>query len=228
MRQWTVLLLGDDPESMRVWQMTMTERGGRVTMADITRERAEDFVKEPPDLVIFDVYRALPAAMTACRKLRGELVNPILMVAYFGGEIDMLDAYEAGADDCIARPVGGRLIWAKVRAWLRRAWTMPTEAMSPREVAGLRLYPETRHLRLADGREIGLTNLETRLLYLLMTHPGQVLEPSLIIDRVWGFEGAEPGALKAMVYRLRRKIEPDPAHPRYIHTVSGGYVFDKR
>jgi len=107
MRQWTVLLLGDDLESMRVWRFTLTERGARVTMADITRERVEDFVKEPPDLVIFDVYRALPAAMTVCRKLRGELVNPILMVAYFGGEIDMLDAYEAGADDCIARPSAG-------------------------------------------------------------------------------------------------------------------------
>jgi DNA-binding response OmpR family regulator len=84
----------------------------------------------------------------------------------------MLDAFEAGVDDCIVKPVGPRLVWAKVRAWLRRAWTMPAAAMSPREVAGLRLDPGARLLRLGDGREVGLTNLELRLLYLLMSPAG--------------------------------------------------------
>ncbi len=227
MRQWTVLLLSDNADSMRVWHVDLIERGASVVTADYIRQRPEDYVKEPPDLIIINVHRELPAALAVCRRLRAELVNPILMMAYFSGELDMLDAYEAGADDCIAKPIGPYLLWAKVRAWLRRAWTMPAEAMSPRESAGLRLDPATRQLRLADGREIGLTNLELRLLYLLMTNLGQVLEPTTIIDRVWGFDSAEPGALKTMVYRLRRKIEPEPAHPSYIRTVLGGYVFHK-
>jgi len=227
MRQWTVLLLSDEVEELRLWQLFMVERGANFVTADFTRDRPEDLVKEPPDLIILDVERALPAALAVCRKLRADLVNPILLVAYFSGEIEMLDAFEAGVDDCIPKPVGPRLVWAKMRAWLRRAWTMPAEAMMPREAAGLRLDPQRRRLSLADGREVELTNLELRLLYLLMSHPDQALEPSLIIDRVWGFENAEPGALKTMVYRLRRKIEPDPAHPRYLRTAPGGYVFSK-
>jgi len=227
MREWRALLLSDDIEPMRLWAYILDRRGIGSVVADFTQGHPEDYLREPPDLIIFDVYRALPVALSVCRQLRAELVNPILMMGYFSGEPEMLDAYAAGADDCVAKPVGSRLLVAKVRALMRRAWTMPAEAMMPREAGGLRLDPQRRRLSLADGREIGLTNLELRLLYLLMSHPGQVLEPSLIIDRVWGFESAEPGALKTMVCRLRRKIEPDPAHPRYIRTARAGYVFSK-
>ena len=227
MRQWKALVLSDDVESVRVWADLLTWHGFGSIVLDLTREHAQDHLEEPPDLVMFVVYRALPAALTVCRQLRAELMSPILMMAYFSGEPEMLDAYAAGADDCVAKPVGSRLLVAKVRALMRRAWTMPAEAMIPREAGGLRLDPQRRQLSLADGHEIGLTSLELRLLYLLMSHPGQVLEPSLIIDRVWGFESAEPGALKTMVCRLRRKIEPDPAHPRYLRTAPGGYVFSK-
>jgi len=87
------------------------------------------------------------------------------------------------------------------------------------------LDPDRRQLRLPDGGEISLTNLELRLLHLLMSHPGQDLEANMIIDRVWGFETVDSAELKNVVYRLRRKIEPDPAHPRTIQTVPGGYIF---
>jgi DNA-binding response OmpR family regulator len=139
----------------------------------------------------------------------------------------MVEAYEAGADECIAKPIGLRLGVAKVRAWLRRSWTVPTEALTSLEAGGLRLDPDKRHLELPGGGEIGLTNLELRLLHLLMSHPGQVLGPEVIVDRVWGFESADSAVLKNMVYRLRRKIEPDPAHPRYLRTAAGGYVFQR-
>ncbi len=112
-----------------------------------------------------------------------------------------------------------------MRAWLRRAWTVPTEALTVLDVGGLRLNPEKRLVDLPDGGQIPLTNLELRLLHLLMSHSGQVLKPSTMIDRVWGYESAEGAVLKNMVYRLRRKIEPDPAHPHYIRTVDGGYVY---
>ena len=227
MREWRALLLSDDIEPMRLWAYILDRRGIGSVVADFTQGHPEDYLREPPDLIIFDVYRALPVALSVCRQLRAELVNPILMMGYFSGEPEMLEAYEAGVDECIAKPVGLRLMAVKVRAWLRRSWTIPTEAMSGREAGGLHLEPQRRQVTLADGREVGLTNLELRLLYLLMSHPGHVLEPSLIIDRVWGFDGAEPAALKNVVYRVRRKIEPDPARPCYIHTVQGGYVFQK-
>jgi two-component system KDP operon response regulator KdpE len=227
MRECKALLLSDDIEPMSLWAHVLTRCGVGSVVADFTRDHPEDYLEEPPDLILFDVYRALPVALSACRHLRAQLVNPILLMGYFSGEPEMLEAYGAGADECIAKPVGARLLAAKVQAWLRHAWTVPTGAMIAREAGGLRLEPQNRRVVLADDREIGLTNLELRLLYLLMSHPGHVLEPSLIIDRVWGLESAEPAALKEVIYRLRRKIESDHAHPRYIHTVSGGYAFQK-
>jgi two-component system OmpR family response regulator len=227
MREWKALVLSDDIESAGVWSDLLTRRGLGSVVVDFTRQHPEDYLKEPPDLVLFVVYRTLPAALPVCRQLRAELASPILMMAYFSSEDDMLEAYESGVDECIAKPVGSRLLAVKVRAWLRRAWTMPNEAMTARESGGLRLDPERRQLWLADGTQIGLSSLELRLLYLLMSNPGQVLEPSTIIDRVWGFEGADTAALKNLVYRVRRKIEPNPAQPYYIRTVMGGYVFHR-
>jgi DNA-binding response OmpR family regulator len=78
-----------------------------------------------------------------------------------------------------------------------------------------------------DGLAVGLTNLEFRVLHLLMSHPGQVLPAGLIVDRVWGYAGGGDSVLlKNVIYRLRRKIEPDAGEPRYLQTVAGeGYVF---
>jgi DNA-binding response OmpR family regulator len=225
---WKVLLLSDDVESLGLWAHGLASRGIGAVVADFTRERPDGYLKEPPDIVIIDVYGATREALSLCRQLRSQLVNPILMLAYFAGEPQMVEAYEAGADECIAKPIGLRLGVAKVRAWLRRSWTVPTEALNVLDVGGLRLDPEKRLLTLPDGGEISLTNLELRLLHLLMSHPGQVLEPCLMIDRVWGYESAEGAVLKNMIYRLRRKIEPDPAHPHYIRTAPGGYVFQVR
>jgi DNA-binding response OmpR family regulator len=227
MRESKVLLLSDDIEATRPWAYVLGRGGIRSVVADFTRDRPEDYLGEPSDLILFDVVGAVPAALAVCRKLRSDFVDPILMMAYFSGEPQVLEAYEAGIDDCMGKPVGLRLLPVKLQAWMRRAWTVPTEAMVARESGGLRLDPERRELRLADGREIGLTNLELRLLYVLMIRPGQVLDAALLIDRVWGFDSAEPAALKSLVYRLRRKIEPDPAHPQRLCAANGGYVFSK-
>jgi DNA-binding response OmpR family regulator len=228
MTEWKVLLLSDDIEPLRLWAYGLAQRGVAAVLADFTKERPEQYLNEPPDIVIIDVYGANREALCLCRELRAQLVNPILMLAYITTEPEMVEAYDAGVDECIAKPIGLRLLVVKVRAWLRRAWTVPTEALTVLEMGGLCLSPDKRLVTLPDGVEIALTNLELRLLHLLMSHPGQVLEPSLMIDRVWGYESAEGAVLKNMIYRLRRKIEPDRAHPRYIRTAPCGYVFQVR
>jgi DNA-binding response OmpR family regulator len=227
MPEWKVLLLSDDIEPLRLWAYGLSQRGIGAAVADFTKQRPEQYLKEPPDIVILDVYGANREALSLCRLLRSQLVNPILMLAYIATEPEMVAAYDAGVDECIAKPIGLRLMTAKVRAWLRRSWTVPTEALTTLEVGGLRLDPDRRQLSLPDAGKVSLTNLELRLLHLLMSHPGQVLEPSLIIDRVWGYDSADSAVLKNMVYRLRRKVEPDPAHHHYIRTVPGGYVFSR-
>lgn len=227
MPEWKVLLLSDDTEPLKLWAYGLAQRGISATIADFIKERPEQYLQEPSDVVIIDVYGASREALALCRRLRSQLVNPILMLAYITSEPQMVEAYEAGVDECIPKPIGLRLMVVKVRAWLRRAWTVPTEALTGLAVEGFRLDPDRRVLSL-DSTEVKLTNLELRLVHLLMSHAGQTLESHLIIDRVWGFESADSGMLKNVVYRLRQKIEPDPAHPHYICTVPGGYAFHPR
>jgi two-component system KDP operon response regulator KdpE len=222
--EWKVLLLSDETEPLRLWAYGLERRGIGAAIADFTKERPEQYLKEPPDIVILDVYGSTREALALCRRLRSQLVNPILLLAYISTEPQMLEAYEAGVDECIAKPVGLRLLSAKARAWLRRAWTVPTEALTGLEMGGFRLDPDRRVLA-SDSTEVRLTNLEFRLIHLLMSHAGQTLESRLIIERVWGYEGADSAMLKNVVYRLRQKIEPDPAHPCFICTVHGGYTF---
>jgi DNA-binding response OmpR family regulator len=139
-----------------------------------------------------------------------------------------LHGYEAGADECIVKPIGRGLMRAKIRAWLRRSWTVSTDVLSPLDAAGLRLDPGQRQLSTPAGATIKLTNLEVRLLYLLMSHPGQVFRSEEIVARVWGYETDQEGALiKHLVYRVRHKVEPAPGHPRYVQTADGGYVFPR-
>ena len=123
------------------------------------------------------------------------------------------------------RPIGLPLFVCKVRAWLRHSWTIPARALRQREGAGLRLNPAERQIVVGDS-VVRLTNLELRLLHLLMSHEGQILSGEQIVSRVWGHDYGDRGMLKNVVYRLRRKLEPDPDMPRYLHTVSGeGYLY---
>jgi DNA-binding response OmpR family regulator len=139
----------------------------------------------------------------------------------------VLEAYEAGVDEYIVKPVGPLLFVAKVIAWLRRSWTVPAEALDNLEVAGFRLDTSRRQLIIANASPVRLTNLEFRLLHLLMSHHGQVLDSNIVIDRVWGHTGqGDSTLLKNVVYRLRRKIEADPSRPRHLQTIAGeGYTF---
>lgn len=130
-------------------------------------------------------------------------------------------------DECIVKPISARLFLTKVLAWQHRAWTVTTEALDTLQTADVQLDPARKELVTANGAVIRLTNLEFHLLHLLMSHRGRPLNSNLIVERVWGYEGNGEGALlKNLIYRLWRKIEPDPSRPCYIEMVAGeGYAF---
>lgn len=222
-----ILYVTDDLEVGQLWTHSLGQRGFEVTVAGSTGQALEHWGKESYDLIVVNAYTPQLDGVELCRRLRFEVVNPILLLTYANSEPQILEAYEAGADEVIVKPIGGRLFLAKVVAWLRRSWTVPAEALDSLHAGDLRLDPSRRQLNVADGRVIKLTNLEFRLLHLLMGHQGQVLGSDVIIDRVWGFAGnGDNSLLKNLVYRLRRKIEPDPSQPRYLHTLTGeGYSF---
>lgn len=221
-----VLLVCDDAELGALCAYALRARSLVVTVAGTPSEALACWAEDSADLVIIDQTSPRLNAVDLCHRLRDESINPILVLLPAGDEAAVLRAYEAGADECAVKPLGPRLFLAKVNALLRRSWTVQTEALETVEAAGLRLDPSRREAATADGRSMRLTNLEFRLLHVLMTHPRQTLDPAQLVERVWGYGEGDSVLLKNVVYRLRRKIEADPAHPRRIVTrPGGGYSF---
>ena len=222
-----MLLVSDDPEMGDMWAYVLRQRGAEVVLAGSTRDALDRWVEGTFDLIAINVCTSQLDGVDLCRQLRAEAINPILLLTPIGNEDHILEAYQAGVDEYIVKPISLSLFLTKVMAWLRHSWTVPTTVLGSLQVGDIRLDPTRREVVTASGSAVKLTNLEFRLLHLLMGHHGQVLEPGVIVDRVWGYTGGgDSVSLKNVVYRLRRKIEPDPSRPRYIQTVAGeGYAF---
>lgn len=222
-----VLLVSDDLSLGRIWAYALNQTGLEVTLTRMVDDSLSHWEEGAYDLAIIDFQDSHREGISLCRRLRAQAVNPIVLLTPRGDEDRVLEAYHAGVDECVVKPISPCLFLAKVRVWLRRSWTVPARALDSLQVDGLRLDPVRREVVRSGGPAARLTNLEFRLLHLLMCHHGQVLQSDLILDRVWGYVGGGDSAmLKNVVYRLRRKIEPDPSQPTYIQTVSGeGYAF---
>lgn len=222
-----ILLVSDDPETGRIWSYGLAQNGLEVLLSYSAEEVLNRWMIELFDLVIIDVYTPQLDGIALCRQLRPRQAIPILLLADNDEEPIIMEAYQAGVDEYIAKPLSPRLFLGKVTAWLRRTGTIPAEETGVLEVGDLRLDMLQRQVILADGSTTRLSNLEFRLLRLFMSHSGQTLPGDLIISRVWGHtEEGDNKVLKSMIYRLRRKIEPDPRSPLYLQTVPGGYRFN--
>jgi DNA-binding response OmpR family regulator len=222
-----VLLVSNDQETGGIWVYALGQIGLAATLALSAAHALGTWPHDSFDLVVIDVCGPDLDALALIRSLRAEAVNPILLFTPNRDEAHALDAYQAGVDECIVKPVSPSLFLAKLRAWLRRSWTVPAQALDCLELGALRLDPGRQEVSRAGGPAVRLTNLEFRVLYLLMSQQGRVLPADLIVDRVWGYAGGGDSVqLKNVVYRLRRKIEPDAGHPSYLQTVGReGYVF---
>jgi DNA-binding response OmpR family regulator len=222
-----VLLLSNDPELSSIWAFALQQMGLSTSLVTSTAEAMEQVAQGTFDLMLIDVYGPDLDGIEVTRQVRSQAGNPILLFTPDREEPHMLEAYRAGVDECIVKPVSPPLFMAKVRAWLRRSWTVPAQTLGPLQAGSLRLNPARREVITEAGLTIRLTNLEFRVLHLLMCHRGQVLPSDLIVDRVWGYDGGGDSALlKNVVYRLQRKIEPDSGENGYLQTVAGeGYIF---
>lgn len=221
-----VLVVSDDPDTGRIWSYLLREKGLGVQLASSAEEALRIWNEYIPDLIVIDTHFDLDG-IQATLLLRAEAIAPILLFTPHNNEAHILEAYHAGVDECAVKPVSPALFWVKVRAWLRRAWTVPAEGLDSLQAGALRLDPAKRQVMLGTEEAIKLTNLEFRVLHLLMSHPGWVMKTDDIVQRVWGFYGnGDSNLLKNVVYRLRRKIDPDPNNPRFIYTEAGlGYRF---
>jgi len=223
-----VLVISNLRTTGPLWAMNLQQLGNlNVVFEPIAENALSRFAEVIPNLIIMDVNLPDAATINLIRSLRNETTNPILLLTPDTTEGIMLAAYEAGVDQCIHKPIGPSLFQAIVKVWLKHCWTVSVEFLNPIRVGKFQLDPSERIFILENGSPIRLTNLELRLLYCLMSQPGMSMKTEDLIERLWGnCYAGDSNTLKNVVYRLRKKIEPDPARQVIIQTdASVGYRF---
>jgi DNA-binding response OmpR family regulator len=222
-----IFVVCDQKDTAPVWGYILRQRGLIVILETALEKAIDRWSTEMPDLVVLDVDVKHEDRMELYQKFRAVSVAPILLFLPAYHETEILEAYAAGVDDVVVKPVSPAIFMAKILAWMRRSWTVPIDNLNLVKAGKHRLDPSRRCLINPDSREIRLTNLEFRLLHLLMSRPGFVFSLEDIIESIWGGYGnGDQVLLKNVVYRLRRKIEEDPSRPLFLKTGQGGYSFE--
>lgn len=219
-----VFVVCDQDATAPIWGYIIREKGLVAILETSVQRAMERSMEEIPDLIIIDVNAPHVQRMELCRKFRALSSSPILLFLPANNETEILEAYQNGVDECVVKPISPAIFLAKIMAWVRRSWSVP---MSPVRAGKLKLDPARRSALEPDGGEIKLTNLEFRLLHLLMSRPGYVFKNEEIMQTVWGV-GGDVAVLKNVVYRLRKKMEMDSGkQPYLIQTWPGGYSFQE-
>ena len=221
-----ILVVSDLQTTLPLWAFPATQQQWDITLESRPTKAVERWAELLPDLIVCDI-ESESVTLDVVTMLREHTMSPILLLTSHRSDQFMLDAYAAGGDECVLKPVHPLVFEAKLTAWLRRSPNAPVDALEQLKVDDVELIPSEQSVVLDDREPIHLTNLEWRLLYYLMRRPGHTLSIKELCLYLWRQPGiADSSTLKNLVYRLRRKIEPDPAHPQYVHTVFGvGYRF---
>jgi two-component system, OmpR family, KDP operon response regulator KdpE len=216
-----ILVVDDEPQILRALQTSLRGAGYEVDTAATGGEAMTAAAVRPPDAVILDLVLPDMTGIEVCRELRTWSTVPVIVLSVVGDEDEKVAALDAGADDYVTKPFGLDELLARLRAALRRSETAGEPVL---EIGELRIDLEA-HAVTFDGRSVQLTPHEYSLLTLLARNEGKLLTHQAILRDVWGKAYAdESHYLHVYVSQLRRRLEPDPARPRYILTEPGaGY-----
>jgi two-component system KDP operon response regulator KdpE len=212
-----ILLVDDEPSILKTMAPLLRSRGYQVETAATGREAIERFEQDPPNLLILDLMLPDIDGLEVCRRIRARGETPIIILSAREAEQVKVQALDLGADDYVTKPFGPEELLARVRAALRRS-SADGEAVGQLERGGLVIDFDRRRV-VRDGDEIRLTPKEFDLLVYLARHAGRVLTHKAILRAIWGPHSVDqPEHLRVLVNAVRRKIETDPANPRYILT----------
>jgi two-component system response regulator VicR len=222
-----ILIVSNHQTTGPLWVFGLKQQNLDVILEPAPANAIQRWSEEVPDLIVFDINWPEKLVLELLQKLRAETTVPIILLTPSRNEDFLIETYQAGVDETLVKPINPSLFLAKIQAWLRRAWTVPADTLDPLKVGKIQLLPSDHAVILEDGNLIRLTNLEFRLLYFLMSRAGRTATAEELIQRVWGYAGeADNTVLKNLIYRVRRKIEKDPASPAFIQTLPGlGYKF---
>ncbi len=225
-----VLVVDDEPQILRALRINLRVRNYDVDIAATGSAALEAAAKHPPDLVILDLGLPDLDGVEVIEGLRGWTQAPIIVLSGRADSTDKVVALDAGADDYVTKPFGMEELLARMRAAVRRSGPDTSE---PKVRLG-RLVVDLAAKRVirdgaddADGPDVRLTPTEWHLLEVLLRNPGKLLSQRQLLTEVWGPGYADAsGNLRLYMAQLRRKLEPDPARPRWLMTEPGmGYRY---
>jgi two-component system KDP operon response regulator KdpE len=222
----TVLVVDDEPQILRALRINLRVRQYDVHVASTGTQALEVAAKHPPDLVILDLGLPDLDGVEVISGLRGWTDAPIIVLSGRADSSDKVEALDAGADDYVTKPFSMEELLARMRAALRR---QSGDGDAPRVAVGDLVVDlaAKRVIRPGGEPDIRLTPTEWHLLEVLLRYPGKLLSQQQLLTEVWGPGYADAsGNLRLYMAQLRRKLEPDPARPRWLLTEPGmGYRF---
>ena len=241
----TVLVVDDEPQIVRALRINLRVRQYEVYSAATGTEALQQASRHPPDLVILDLGLPDLDGVEVIQGLRGWTSAPIIVLSGRADAVDKVEALDAGADDYVTKPFSMEELLARMRAVERRAVSDGDEPRlrlgdlvvdlaarrvirDPKPGDGTAAQQEAAQQEAAQQEaDVRLTPTEWHLLEVLLRHPGKLLSQQYLLNEVWGPGYAEAGGnLRLYMAQLRRKLEPDPARPRWLLTEPGmGYRF---
>jgi two-component system, OmpR family, KDP operon response regulator KdpE len=221
-----ILVVDDEIEILRALRRNLTAHGYEVFTASSGEQALEAIVAHRPDLMLLDLGLPGLSGLEVCKQVRAASNLPIIVVSVKDTERDKVLALDLGADDYVSKPFGMDEVLARIRVSLRHSAQIQT-GTEPIFIAGPLKVDFAQREVMVSGAEVKLTPTEYDLLKALIKNTGKIMTRQMLLSQVWGTGyGADAHYLHVYIGQLRRKIEPDPTHPRFILTISGvGYRF---
>jgi two-component system, OmpR family, KDP operon response regulator KdpE len=225
-RKARVLVVDDEIEIVRALQRSLTGHGYEVLVAGKGEQALEIIEQSSPDLMLLDLALPGMSGLEVTQRVRKQSDLPIIVISVKNKERDKVLALDLGADDYISKPFGVNEVLARIRVALRHAARMMPRAEPILTIGPLQI-DFAQQLVTVNRQEVKLTPTEYDLLKVFVTNSGKIMTQQMLLTQVWGTShDAKAHYLHVYIGQLRRKIEPDPAHPRFLTTISGvGYRF---
>ena len=223
-----ILIADDDRQILRALRILLTAHGYEVLTARTGAEAVTQAVEHHPDLAMLDLGMPELNGMEVIEGLRGWTSMPILVVSGRTGSADKVDALDAGADDYVTKPFAADELLARIRALTRRQTATPDEPIIAFGDVTVDLAARQVTRRTPDGSgTVRLTPTEWTILEVLLRNPSRLVTRQALLTQVWGPQyTSDTGYLRLYLAQLRKKLEPEPGHPRYLLTEPGmGYRF---
>lgn len=229
-----ILVVDDDPSMIRLISQVLSSKGYEVLESNNGQDALRLLYSQKPDLVLLDVVMPVMDGWQTCSRIRdiSAAIPIIMLTGQRKTEEDVAQGLDYGADEYLIKPVGNKELVARVQAMLRRA-ELPSSVEDQGKHAafsdGYLTVDIAQRRVIVDGNQVKLTPIEFRLLALLLQNTGRILMHQQLLEKVWGWEYVDDlDYVRIYISHLRKKIEPNPALPKYIITEPGvGYYFQK-